>query len=184
MEAGPGRRRRRPRPPRACARRSSCALSTIFLRGHAAPPCRRPPGCGCRRCRSRTPGPSAVSPWRISIARTARPSVSATICANVVSWPWPCEWVPDVDGHRAGRVDRAPGPIRPARCRRWRGAVAALGPKPQISIQVERPMPRYRPFLRSSACRLRSVVVADDLERLVERLLVVARVVRPGRSSA
>ena len=58
---------------------------------------RRPPRwCGCRRC----PSPSASCRCRRAItfmSSTSTPSSSATICAKVVSSPWPCGLRADED---------------------------------------------------------------------------------------
>jgi hypothetical protein len=67
--------------------------------------------------------------------------VSDAIWAKVVSWPCPWAWVPTKTwAEPVGWIriwadsTRARPPVA--------GAVAALGPKPQISIQVEMPIPR------------------------------------------
>ena len=36
----------------------------------------------------------AVSPWITSTSSKPTPSWSATICAKVVTWPWPCGEIP------------------------------------------------------------------------------------------
>ena len=83
------------------------------------------------------------------------PRVSATICAKVVSWPWPWECVPVQTITEPVGVTRtcadSTRPMPPVA-----GAVAAEGPNPQISIHVESPMPMYLPFFRPSSCSLRT----------------------------
>jgi hypothetical protein len=40
----------------------------------------------------------------MSTSSTGMPSLSATTCAKVVSWPWPWLWRAGEDRHLAGRV--------------------------------------------------------------------------------
>ena len=57
-----------------------------------------------------------------------------------------------------------------------------LGPAPTTSVKLARPMPISRPSLARALLLLAQLLVADPLERLVERRLVVAGVVlEPGR---
>ncbi len=39
-------------------------------------------------------GTRLVSPWLISIWSIGMPSMVETTWAKVVSWPWPCAWLP------------------------------------------------------------------------------------------
>ena len=66
---------------------------------------RRPaPGSGLHRCRS-TPGTAALSPCMMRMSSKRAPRCSATICASVVSRPWPCEATPNAARDAAGRID-------------------------------------------------------------------------------
>ena len=99
-------------------------------------------------------GVVSVSPWMTLTSLTATPSSSATICAKVVSSPWPCGDEPmktcalPLGWKRTIALSHNPpwNPTAPATCE---------GPSPQISTYIETPMPRYRPFLRASACSFR-----------------------------
>ena len=61
-------------------------------------------------------GTRPVSPWTISTLSTGMPSLPATTCAKVVSWPWPwlCEPVKTVTVP-VGWTRTSPASNRPAR---------------------------------------------------------------------
>ena len=77
-------------------------------------------------------GVLSVSPWTILTSSTPTPSSSATICANVVSSPWPCGDAPmntftlPLGWKRTIALSQSPpwNPTAPATCD---------GPRPQIS---------------------------------------------------
>ena len=104
------------------------------------------------------------------------PSRSATSCAKVVSWPWPWLWVPvrtstlpvgltrtSADSHKP-----TPAPSEPT---------AWLGAMPQASIYVEKPKPRSLPSRSELALALRKMRDIGELERLLERGVIIAGVV-------
>ena len=64
-------------------------------------------------------GVLSVSPWRTTIRSNGTPRWSAMICANVVSWPWPCADVP------VNASTEPPGSTRTT--------ALSNGPKPHIS---------------------------------------------------
>ncbi len=75
------------------------------------------------------------------------------IWAYVVSWPCPCDFVPKraialpVGWMRSSQESNILMP-RMSKC--------FDGPAPTISVKLEMPMPMSSPFLRFSACSLRS----------------------------
>ena len=81
------------------------------------------------------------------------PSSSATICANVVSWPWP--WVCTdsrttalpVGCTRTSAPSAMPSPTM---------SMCLRGPAPTVSVKNETPMPISSPRARFSACSRRS----------------------------
>ena len=156
---------------------SRCAaIFCALARSGARPsrwPRRRPASTGSRRCRGRRaccrcrpPAPRRPRGWR--------PSSSATICANVVSWPWPCDLTLSLRIGLAGRVDAQLGAVVHAQAGDVVvGAVAGaddLGERGDADSDQLALGPRL--FLLPA-----EVVVAELLEREVHRRLVVARVV-------
>ena len=106
------------------------------------------------------------------------PSSWATICANVVSCPWPCDWqlTPStalpVGWTRRSAPSAMPSPTM---------SMCLRGPAPTVSVKNEMPMPISSPRARFSCLLATQVVVARHLERLAHRALVLARVVGPAR---
>ena len=105
------------------------------------------------------------------------PSSSATIWANVVSWPWP--WVcalmlttalPDGCTRRSA----------PSFIARPRMSMCLRGPAPTPSVKNETPMPISSPRARFSRLLAAQLLVAGDVHRHLHRLGVVAGVVRPA----
>ena len=74
----------------SAARKAALPPSTVDRLPKVPKPCGAPP----------------VSPWRTVTSSGRTPSASATICAQVVSWPWPCALEP---------VTRVTEPVRSTR---------------------------------------------------------------------
>ena len=123
--------------------------------------CRRPRGCGCRRCPCRT-GSSPCRRARPRPGPSARQADRTTSCASVVSWPWPwlCAPVNTVtlpvgctrmfaDLVEARRAHRASPPPPTARCRRprcrWRRRCRAACPAPPRRCGAPRSRRSRRP---------------------------------------
>ena len=80
-------------------------------------------------------GPVPVSPWMTSTTSGSTPSRSATICAIVVSRPWPCGEVPvktvtEPDGCTRTTADSQ----KPAWMPTPLGPTTRDGARPQISM--------------------------------------------------
>ena len=146
--------------------RAACARSRRSRR-------RRPASSGSRTCRGRRACCRCRPPAR-STSSDGMPSSSATICANVVSWPWP--WVLDAElqDRLAGGVDAQLGGVEHPQA----GDVVLLaGPCADHlgeggEADAEQPALLARLLLLPAQLR-----VAELLEREVHRLPVVARVV-------
>ena len=102
------------------------------------------------------------------------PSSSATIWANVVSWPWPCVFTPSL------RI------ALPVGCTRSSAESIIFsprmsyffdGPAPTASVKCAMPMPMSRPSFACFGLLGAQLLVADLVERLAQRGRVVARVV-------
>ena len=71
------------------------------------------------------------------------PSLSAAICANAVSSPWPCGLVPVYTVTAPVTCTRTSADSHMPVCRpKPPGPTTRLGARPQISVQVQKPMPR------------------------------------------
>ena len=125
-------------------------------------------------------GVPCVSQCSTTMSSYGTPSSSATIWAKVVSWPCPCGSEPVVTTTlpvRWTRRSRFPRVRRPSLRRPVRSTSRA---------RRRRPRRTWRGRCRAAWCRcwrdccllLAKAAVADHLERLVERRLVVAAVVR------
>ena len=104
--------------------------------------------------------------------------MSATTCAAVVSWPWPCGVVPSVTttSPKMSSLTVATS-LLPENCRS--GLISCDWPKlfvPESSVEPI-PSPSSLPAARRLGPPLLDRVVADELERHVERPRVVAGVV-------
>ena len=98
-------------------------------------------------------GVRSVSPWRTWTSSGGIPSSSATICANVVSWPWPwvCALIETIALPEGWTRRSAPSFIDMPRM-----SMCLRGPAPTPSVKKETPMPISSPRARFSACSLRS----------------------------
>ena len=98
-------------------------------------------------------GVRSVSPWTTSMSSGGMPSSSATIWANVVSWPWPCvctlrpSIALPVGWTRSSAASAMPRP---------RMSMCLRGPAPTASVKNTTPMPMSSPRSRFSACSRRS----------------------------
>ena len=95
----------------------------------------------------------SVSPSCTSTSSGWSPSSSATIWANVVSWPWPCDLTLSL------RTALPVGWIRssaPSFIRRPAIWYSEPLPAPTTSVNEAMPMPISLPSLRASSCSLRS----------------------------
>ena len=102
-------------------------------------------------------GPVAVSPWTTSTTLGSAPRRSATICAKPVSWPWPCGEAPvNTVTEPVGCTRTSADSYRPMPRPKPLGPTARDGARPQISVYVEKPMPRRTPCSRSDACSARN----------------------------
>ena len=157
------------------------ALSTIFspacqtrdaADGERAAPVRVHARAARPRCRRAAPRRRPRS----------TPSWSATICANVVSWLWPCGEVPMTDLHGAERLEADRRAV-PASDRVADRAEDARRSEAAHLVVRREPDPD---LLRVAARTARLLlgpdrVEVEDLEQPVERRVVVARVEREPR---
>ena len=124
-------------------------------------------------------GVLSVSPSTTLMSVTGMPSSSATICANVVSWPWPCDFTPSL------RIALPVG---------WtRSSAESIIFRPRMSYVLRRARADRFGEVRDADAHqlavgarrdllLAQVLVADCVERLAQRGRVVAGVVHePGR---
>ena len=97
-------------------------------------------------------GAVSVSPSSTTTSSAGMPSSCATICAHVVSCPWPCDFAP---------VRRIALPVMctlssaESNILMPRMSYSRLLPAPSGSVIVEMPRPSRRPRLRASACSFR-----------------------------
>ena len=82
----------------------------------------------------------SVSPWMYSMSFGCTPSLSATTCLNVVSWPWPWLMLPEKICTVPPRSKRISAPSKLAAAAR--------------SMVFDMPRPRSLPFFFDSALRL------------------------------
>ena len=147
------------------------ALLDDLLGGLCRRPRRRSGSTWSRTCRSRA-GPRRCRRLVTVIFSIGSPSRSAAICANVVSWPWPCENEPvrTIASPVGGDLNR----------RRTRCSEIPL----VTSTYTLRPIPSClaaSPFSPAAGLLAAELVVAGALEREVERAAVVADVVVGAR---
>ena len=143
-------------------RRRSAAPSPARSAPPARSRCRSSPRPGRRTCRRRSRS-AGCRRWSTSMSSIGTPSSSATICANAVSWPCPCEVSP---------VETSTLPLsRPARARPRTGRPGAL--------DVAAPCRCRAAGRRRGAC----LAVAAKLVPADERLQLVQRAPgsRPSR---
>ena len=154
----------------SCSAASSLARSTSSSAAGAAaaPPI-------CVDLEPYVPAPRAtrsVSPLITVTRSTGSPSCSATICANVVSWPWPCENEPVLTiASPSGVISTAPN---------------STLTDPVGDLDVGRHAdPQQRRVAELATARLlgAQLVIARGLERRVEHQPVVAAVVGRRRST-
>ena len=138
---------------------------------------RRPPrhrrSSTCSDREPHVPSPRATSA-RVRVhdphrARRARRGLPATSCANAVSWPCPCERRADPTVTRPS----ASTATAPELLRRSRSARRTCSPRCPAAAGRRGP--------GVSACSARSVLVARQPQRLVERALVLPDVVGASR---
>src|ERR1700694_389621 len=106
------------------------------------------------------------------------PSSSATIWANVVSWPWPCDLTPilrmalPVGCTRSSALSNI---LKP------RMSNSAPWPAPTTSVKLSIPMPVTSPFfLPPPPAALLQLLISELAEGDVHRLGVIAAVVYPA----
>ena len=105
------------------------------------------------------------------------PISSATIWANVVSWPWPCDCTPMPHHRLAGRVHAQLGAVGHAQAE----DVHVLARPGADGLGEERDADAHQlAALALLGLLAAQLVVAGHLERLAHRRLVVARVVLPA----
>ena len=122
--------------------------------------------------------PVAVVPGADVHLSTSQPMMSATTCAAVVSCPWPCGVVPSVTttSPKMSSLTVATS-LFPEN---WRsGLISCDWPKLFVPESSVEPMPKPEQLAarRRLAPPLLDAVVADQLERHVQRARIVARVV-------
>ncbi len=88
---------------------------------------------------------TAVSPWWMVMCSIGTPNWSASICAKVVSLPWPCGDAPVVALIRPSRSTVTCACSQPPVGRRKEG------PSPQTSTYIASPMPTTRPSARAAS---------------------------------
>ena len=110
----------------------------------------------------------SVSPWMYSMSFGWMPSLSATTCLNVVSWPWPWLMEPENICTVPPRSKRISAPSRPAAAAR--------------SMVFDMPSPRSLPRFLDSALRLPKPSHVGELQRQVHALLELAAVVGEGEA--
>ena len=116
-------------------------------------------------------GELAVSPCSKVTSSMSISSASAAICANAVSWPWPCGRGAGVDGQLAARLDSRDGAFEAAGAHDLGWSEGA-----DLDVAGEADAAQLALLAQLGGLRL-ELLVAGDLERLVERLRVVAAVV-------
>ena len=108
----------------------------------------------------------SVSPWMYSMSFGWMPSLSATICLNVVSWPWPWLMLPE-------KIDTVPPRSKRISAPSKLGAAAR-------SMVLDMPSPRSLPCFFEFRLALGEARDVGELQRHVHALLELARVVGEG----